>query len=157
MVDNMATIKEKLTEELKSSLKAGRKEEVAAIRLTLSEINSVEKEKKRSLDEDETLKLLRTAVKKRKESIKLFRQGAREDLAVKEEAELLFLQKYLPAELDGESLRSLVEEGVRETGASSAKDIGAVMKWLMPKVGGRADGSEVSKIVREILSRGDAG
>ena len=145
-------IKEELEERLKTALKAGEKGNVAVIRLTLSEIRSAEKEKRRPLEKEEVEQILRTAVKKRKEAITLFRKGGRDELADKEAAEILFLEDYLPAALSAAELTGLVEEGLRETGAVTVRDLGRVMKWLMPRLEGRADGSEVSRLVKEKLT-----
>jgi hypothetical protein len=145
-------LKEKLEDGLKTALKAGKKEEVPAYRLTLSEILNAEKEKRRPLEEKEVVQLLRSAVKKRKESIDLFQQGGRTDLVEKEKAEMRVLGKLLPASLSAEELAALVDEALSETGASSPKDLGTVMKWIVPRLEGRADGSEVSRLVREKLT-----
>ena len=147
------SLKQKLEGELKTALKAGKKEAVAAFRLTLSDILSAEKEKRRLLDEKEEVQLLRSAVKKRKESIALFEKGGRSDLVEKENAELGFLEEFLPAAMSTEELSGLVDESLRETGASSMKDLGQVMKWVMPRLEGRAEGSEVSRLVKEKLAR----
>lgn len=146
-------LRKRLEGDLKAALKAGQKEAVAALRLTLSDILAAEKEKREPLDEKETLQLLRSAVKKRKESIALFEKGGRSDLVEKEKAELVFLEGLLPAAMPTEELSALVDESLRETGASSMKDLGQVMKWIMPRLAGRAEGSEVSRLVKEKLAR----
>jgi hypothetical protein len=146
-------LKQKLEDDLKTALKAGKKEAVAAYRLTLADILGAEKEKREPLDEKEEVQLLRSAVKKRKEAITLFEQGGRSDLVEKEKAELLFLAELLPAAMSTEELSALVDESLRETGASSMKDLGQVMKWIMPRLEGRAEGSEVSRLVKEKLVR----
>ena len=145
-------IKEELEERLKTALKAGEKGNVAVIRLTLSEIRSAEKEKRRPVEKEELVQIFRSAVKKRKESITLFRKGGRDDLVDKEAAEIRLLETYLPAPLSTEELIGLVEEGMRETAASSVRDLGRLMKWIMPRLEGRADGSEVSRLVKERLT-----
>lgn len=148
-----AGLKEKLEEELKTALKAGKKEAVAAYRLTLAEVLGAEKEKRAPLDEKEAIGLLRSAVKKRKESISLFEKGGRTELVEKEKAELRFLEELLPAGMSPGELSALVDEALAETGASSMKDLGRVMKWIMPRLEGRAEGSEVSRLVKERLTR----
>jgi uncharacterized protein YqeY len=145
-------IKARLEDGLKKALKAGKKEEVPAYRLTLSELLNAEKEKRRSLEEKEVVRLLRSSVKKRKEAIELFQQGGRSDLVEKEKAEVRVLEELLPASLSAEELAALVDEALSETGASSPKDLGTVMKWIVPRLEGRADGSEVSRLVREKLT-----
>ena len=146
-------LKQTLEEELKAALKAGKKEAVAAYRLTLADILGAEKEKREPLDEKEAMRLLRSAVKKRKEAIALFEKGGRSDLVEKEKAELRFLEELLPVAMSTEELSALVDESLRETGASSMKDLGQVMKWIMPRLEGRAEGSEVSRLVKEKLVR----
>jgi uncharacterized protein YqeY len=145
-------LKKRLQEGLRTALKAGNREAVLAYRLTLSEILNAEKEKRRSLEEKEVVQLLRSAVKKRKESIELFQRGGRTDLVEKEKAEVRVLEELLPASLSAEELAALVDEALRETGASTPKDLGTVMKWIVPRLEGRADGSEVSRLVREKLT-----
>jgi len=144
-------LRERLEESLKAALKAGRKSDVAAIRLTLSDIKNAEKEKRESLEDGEIVKLIRSAVKKRKEAIVLFRQGGRDDLVNKETAEVRLLEQYLPAAMTEAELSSLVDEALRETEASSPRDMGRVMKWLVPRLEGRADGAEVSRLVKSRL------
>jgi len=145
-------LKKRLEDELKAALKAGNKEAVPAFRLTLSDFQNAEKEKRGSLDEKEALQLLRSAVKKRKEAIALFQKGGRSDLVEKEKAELSVLEELLPDAMSAEELSVLVDESLRETGASSMKDLGQVMKWIMPRLEGRADGAEVSRLVKEKLA-----
>jgi hypothetical protein len=146
------SLKERLEEELKTTLKARNKAAVAALRLTLSDIKYAEKDKRAPLDDGETVQILRTAVKKRKEAIELFRQGGRTDLVEKEIAEVSFLETFLPPSLSAEDLAALVEEGLRDTGAASIRDMGLVMKWIMPRLEGRAEGSEVNRLVKEKLT-----
>ena len=146
-------LKKRLEDDLKAALKAGKKEAVAAYRLTLSDILAAEKEKREPLDEKEAQRLLRSAVKKRKESIGLFEKGGRSDLVEKEKGELGYLEELLPAAMSTEELSALVDESLRETGASSMKDLGQVMKWIMPRLEGGAEGSEVSRLVKEKLAR----
>lgn len=145
-------LKERFKKEISTALKAGRKDAVAVFRLTLSEIQAAEKEKRSPLEESEIVGIIRGAVKKRKEAVVLFRKGGRSDLVEKETAEAQLLEKYLPAPLPAAELSALVEEGLAETGASSPRDLGMVMKWIIPRVEGRAEGSEVSRLVREKLS-----
>jgi uncharacterized protein YqeY len=146
-------LKERLEEGLKTALKAGNKEAIPAYRLTLSDLRNAEKEKRGSLDEKEATQLLRSAVKKRKEAIALFEKGARGDLVQKEKAELRVLEELLPAAISPAELSAMVDESLGETGASSMKDLGKVMKWIMPRLEGRAEGAEVSRLVKEKLKR----
>lgn len=146
-------LKERLEEGLKTALKAGNKEAIPAYRLTLSDLRNAEKEKRGSLDEKEATQLLRSAVKKRKEAIALFEKGGRGDLVRKEKAELRVLEELLPAAISPAELSAMVDESLGATGASSMKDLGKVMKWIMPRLEGRAEGAEVSRLVKEKLNR----
>jgi uncharacterized protein YqeY len=112
----------------------------------LSELQKAAKEG----DGDE-LAVLRRERKRRLESASAFREGGRDELADGEEAEARIIEAYLPAELGEDELRAIVRDAVAETGAASPKEMGAVMKAAMPKVGGRADGKRVSALVREEL------
>ena len=145
------SLRERLEESLRTALREGRKIDVAALRLTLSEVQNAEKEKRRDLDEREEVALLRSAVKRRTEAVAMFKKGNRQDLVEKEEAEVRLLEQFLPAAMSEEELSALVGEAVRETGASSPRDMGAVMKWIMPKLEGRADGSAVNRLVKQKL------
>jgi uncharacterized protein YqeY len=105
------------------------------------------------LDEPEALAVLTTLVKQRKDSIEQFRNGGREELAQKEEAEIKVIQEYLPAAASEDDVRRAIEEAVQETGATSIKDMGKVMKAALARLAGKtADGSRVSQMVKEKLS-----
>ena len=129
------------------AMKAGEKGRVSALRLVLSELQKAAKDG----DGDE-LAVLRRERKRRHESATAFRDGGRPELAEAEEAEAQVIEAYLPAELSEDELRAIVAEAVAETGASSPRDMGQVMKAAMPKVAGRADGKRVSALVREALA-----
>jgi uncharacterized protein YqeY len=147
------SLRERLEERLKTALKAGRKADVATLRLTLSDVKNAEKEKRGVLDDREMTALLRSAVKKRSEAIELFRKGDRQDLVDRETAEVRLLEEFLPAPLSDGEVASLIDEAITETGASAPRDMGAVMKWLMPRLEGRADGSAVSRLVKARLAQ----
>jgi uncharacterized protein YqeY len=116
---------------------------------------NTEKRNQRPLSEDEFIAVLSREVKTRRESVEAFRDGNREDLATKEEAEIAILSEYLPQALTEDEIRGLVAEAVRETGASSPRDMGKVMGWLAPRTRGRADGKIVSGLVASALARAD--
>lgn len=145
-------LKGRLQADLKTALRAGEKTRVGALRLLLSELRNREIEKGRALSDDEALALVASGIKSRQESVEQFRKGAREDLVSKETTEIEVLRSYLPRQLTAEELRSLVDEAVAQTGASSPKEIGKVMSWLMPRVRGKAEGAEVNRLVRERLA-----
>jgi len=125
---------------------------LSALRMALAAIKNKEIEERGEIGEDSILKLLGTMVKQRKESIGLFRQGGREDLAGKEAAEIVVLEAYLPKALSDDEIETLAREAIGEAGAKSPGDMGRVMKELMPKVAGRADGKTVNEIVRRLLA-----
>jgi uncharacterized protein YqeY len=97
--------------------------------------------------------VLRQQAKQRRDSIEAYRKAAREDLAAKEEAELAVIEDYLPQRMSREEIRALAEAAIAEVGAEGPKQIGAVMRALMPRVGTRADGREVNSVVTELLGR----
>ena len=132
--------------DLATAMKAGERERVATLRLVLSELQKAAKEG----DGDE-LAVLRRERKRRRESAEAFRNGGREDLATGEEAEATIIEAYLPAELSEDELRAVVTDALAETGATSPKDMGRVMKAAMQRAGGRADGKRVSALVQEAL------
>ncbi len=115
------------------------------------ELNDNELDEKSILTEEETIEAVASEVKKRRDSIQSFETGGRKDLVEKEEKELEFLKKYLPKELTEEEIRIIVKEAKEKTGAISQKDIGLLMKEIVPKTKGKADGNLVAKIVKEEL------
>ena len=141
-----------LQEEMKQALKAKDTERVSVIRMLISEIKKVQIDKKKELSDDEIIEVIQKYAKQRKESIKQYRDAGREDLAQKEERELKIVSEFLPEQLSEDEIEKIVDQAIKETGASSMKDMGKVMKIVMEKVKGRADGSVVSKIVKGKLS-----
>jgi uncharacterized protein YqeY len=133
--------------DLTAAMKAGEKERVGALRLVLSELQKAAKEG----DGDE-LAVLRRERKRRLDAAGQFRDGGRDELAVKEESEAELIAGYLPAELSDDELGAIVADAVAQTGAASPQDMGQVMKAAMARVGGRADGKRVSARVREALA-----
>ena len=103
------------------------------------------------LGDQECLAVIAAYAKQRRDSIEAYRNGGREDLATKEESELAIIQQYLPAQKSEDEIRGIVAAAIAETGATSAKDMGAVMKIVMPKLKSEADGAVVNRIVRELL------
>jgi len=132
--------------DLTAAMKAGEKDRVATLRLVLSELQKAAKE-----GNDDEVAVLRRERKRRLESAAAFRAGGRPELAEGEEAEAAMIEAYLPAELSDDDLRALIDEAVAETGASSPKDMGKVMRATMGRVAGRADGRRVSGLVQEAL------
>jgi len=145
------SIKEKLTSDLKESLKSGDKAKLSVVRMLLSSIKNKEIDKRGELSEDEGLDVLSHAAKLRKESIEEFAKGGREDLVQKEKEELKVVENYLPEQLSEDKLKEIAKLAILEVSATSAKDIGKVMKILMPRLKGKADGKIVNKIVQQAL------
>jgi len=125
---------------------------VSVLRFLLSSIQNRQIQKKEALDDEEVLTEITSSAKRRRESIEAFRAGERMDLVEKEEAELAILQEYLPDQLNRDEIRDVVREVVQSMGATDMSDLGKVMKELMPRFRGRADGKVVNEVVREVLS-----
>jgi uncharacterized protein YqeY len=136
----------RVKQDLTVAMKAGEKERVSALRLVLSEL---QKEAKEGAGDE--VAVLRRERKRRHESAAAFREGGRPELAATEEAEAEVIEAYLPAELSDDELRAIVTAAVAETGASSPRDMGQVMKASMARVAGRADGKRVSALAQEAL------
>ena len=141
------TVAEQVRADITSAMKAQEKERVGALRLVLSELQKAAKE-----GSDDELAVLRRERKRRLEAASQFRDGGRPELADQEESEAELISGYMPAELADEELDAIVAAAIAETGASSPKDMGQVMKVVMAKSEGRADGKRASARVREALS-----
>ena len=140
------SVSEQVRSDMTSAMKAGQKDRVGALRLVLSELQKAAKE-----GGDDELAVLRRERKRRLDAAEQFRGGGRPELAEQEESEAKLIETYLPAELEDAELDALIRDAIEETGASSPKDMGQVMKAVMAKAGGRADGKRASARVREAL------
>lgn len=145
------SIKEKLAEDMKVAMKAKEAEKLSTIRMVSSVIKNKEIEKRGELSDGDIESILSTEIKKRRESSEMYKKGGRDELAQKEDREVAILLGYLPEQLDEATITKFVEEAISQSGAESAKDMGSVMKILMPKVKGKADGSMVNRVVKEKL------
>lgn len=143
---------EKLFNDMKDAMKSGDKIKLSTIRMVRTAILNAEKEKRRELIYPEMIDILISSVKQRKESIKAYENSGRTDLYEKEKLELDIILSYLPEQMSKEDIKKRVEEVIKQTNAFSMKDMGKVMKVLMAELKGRADGSLVNGIVREVLS-----
>jgi uncharacterized protein YqeY len=141
------TILKQVQDDVKTAMKAGEKETVGRLRMLVNALQAEEKEGKG----DEVAALQRER-KRRLDAAEALREGDRTEQAEAEEAEAKLIEGYLPAQLSDEELSELVAGAIEDSGASEPKDMGAVMKVLMPKVDGRADGKRVSQAVREKLN-----
>lgn len=163
-------LKERLHSDATSALKQGNQEIVGVLRMILASVSAREKEKRYKLSKDkpnlgqedlikesglsdqEALDVLISEIKKRRDAIALFEKGNRPELAEREKKEIEIIQKYLPEQISAGELRKIIQESILKTGAKEMKDMGKIMADLMPKVKGRAENSEISKIVKELLS-----
>jgi len=145
-------MREQLIDEMNSAMKAGDRPRLSTLRLLIASVKNREIDLKRELNDEEIYKVIATMARQRRESIEQFKKGGRQDLVEKEEGELELLTGFLPAQLSREEVAALVKKTIEETGAAGMKDMGKVMKGLLPRVTGRADGKVVSDIVRELLS-----
>ena len=145
-------LKDRITEDMKTAMRAGEKERLATIRLILSAIKQREVDERITLDDSQVLAVVEKMIKQRKEAIVQFEAGGRPDLVAKESAEIAVLQGYLPAQLSEADLDSLIAEAIASTGAASIKDMGKVMGVVKAKAQGRADMGAVSARIKQKLS-----
>jgi uncharacterized protein len=143
----MATVTDQLRSDMTAALKAGEKRRVGALRLVLSELQKASKD-----GSDDELAVLRRERKRRLDAAQQFEDAGRSELSRQERYEAELIGGYLPAELSDDELRELVQQAVADTGASSPRDMGQVMKAVMTASGGRADGKRASSLVREALA-----
>ncbi|HEY5293901.1 MAG TPA: GatB/YqeY domain-containing protein [Gaiellaceae bacterium] len=142
----------RLEQEVKEAMLARESDRRDALRLILSSLRSAEKDLQRPLSEDEELQVLQRERKKRIEAAEAFRNGGREEQAVKEEDELDVLEEFMPEPIGEDELERIVDDAIAENKATSMRDMGRVMADVMPQIAGRADGSAVSQLVREKLA-----
>ena len=144
-------LKERITEDMKTAMRAGEKDRLATIRLMLAAVKQIEVDERIVLDDARLLSVLEKMVKQRKESIAQFESGGRPDLVAKENAELAVIQAYLPAQLSESELDALIAEAIASTGAATIKDMGKVMGVVKSKAAGRADMGAVGARIKQKL------
>jgi len=144
-------LRENIDADTKDALKSGAKDKLSTLRMLNAALKNKQIDKRRPLSEEEIIETVRSLIKQRRDSIEQFAKGGRQDLVDKETAEVAVLEVYLPQQLSREELETMVRNAVTQTGASGAKDMGKVMKALIPQVGGRADGKLVSELVKNAL------
>ncbi len=149
---NSVAIKQKLDEAMKAAMRAQEKQRLGTIRLIQAAFKQKEVDERIVITDDIALTILDKMVKQRRESIKQFSDAKRDDLVAIEEFELTILQEFMPTALTAEEIQQLVSAAVAETAAKTPKDMGLVMGILKPKLQGRADMSEVSKIIKSMLA-----
>jgi uncharacterized protein YqeY len=145
-------LEERLVEEMKQAMKSNDRLRLSAIRMIRSSIKNKEIEQRKPLDDEGILRVIQGMVSKGEESIEQFKLGGRMDLVEKETKEIETLKSFLPQPLSREEVLEIINQTIEETKASSLKDIGKVMKSVMPKLGGKVNGSLVNQWVKERLS-----
>jgi uncharacterized protein YqeY len=145
-------LEERLVEEMKQAMKSNEKLRLSTIRMIRSSLKNKEIELRKKLEDEDIVKVIQVMVRKGEESVEQFQAGGRMDLVEKETKEIEILRSFLPQPLSQEEILKIVDETIQETQASSLKDIGKVMKSVMPKIGGKADGKLINQLVKERLS-----
>jgi uncharacterized protein len=145
------TLKERITEDMKTAMRSGEKDRLAVIRLLQAAIKQREVDERIVLDDAQITSVLEKMIKQRKESVVAFEKGARADLVAKENAEIAILQPYLPAQLSDADLDALISEAITSTGAASIKDMGKVMGIVKAKAAGKADMGAVGARIKAKL------
>ena len=146
------TFLDRINEDLKAAMKSKDSERLSTLRMVKTALKNREIDKMQALTDEEAIRVLQSLVKQRRDSIEQYQQAGRIDLAEKEAAEIKTIEEYLPAALDEAAIARVVEETIAETGASSMKEMGAVMKAVMAKLAGQTvDGKSVNQIVKSKL------
>ena len=148
----MSETVDRIQAEVIAAMKQRQKQRLGILRMIQAAIKQVEIDERRDLTEDDVLKIVGSYARKVKDQIAGARDGGRDDLAAAAESELVIVSEFLPAELTDAELEEVVRDVLAEVGATGPQDLGKVMKAAMPKVAGRADGSRVSALVRQVLA-----
>jgi uncharacterized protein YqeY len=146
------SLEERLVEEMKQAMKCNDKLRLSTIRMIRSAVKNKEIELRKKLEDEEIVRVIQVMVRKGEESVEQFQTGGRTDLVEKEKREIEILKSFLPQPLGQEEILQIIDQSIQETQASSPKDIGKVMKSVMPKIGGKADGKLINQLVKERLS-----
>jgi len=144
-------LKERITEDMKTAMRAAEKERLGTVRLLLAAIKQREVDERITLDDGQVLAVIEKMIKQRREAISQFESGGRSDLVAKETAEIGVLQAYLPVQLTPAEIDALIAEAIAATGAASVKDMGKVMGFVKPKAQGRADMGALSARIKQKL------
>jgi uncharacterized protein YqeY len=148
------SLQQRLDDDLKAGMKSSDNLKTSVLRMVKAAVKNKQIEKSKELSNEEIISVISTLTKQRRESIDLFSKGGREYLAEKERQELAILQLYLPSQLSPEDLDRIIMEAINESSAEGVKDIGKIMRLIMPRVQGAADGKVVNQRVRELLEKG---
>jgi uncharacterized protein len=144
-------LKDRITEDIKTAMRAGAKERLGTLRLALAAIKQREVDERVTLDDTQVLAVLEKMIKQRREAIAQFQTGGRADLVAKESAEITVIQAYLPEQMSEAELDALIGEAIKASGAASVKDMGKVMAIVKPKAQGRADMGALSARIKQKL------
>ena len=144
-------LQQKLTDDLKQSMKGGDTLKRYVIRLVMAAIKNAEIAKQKALEDGDILGIIAKEIRQRKESIEAFKQGDRPELVANEEAEMAVLEAYMPAQMSRDEIVAEAQQVIKEVGAESIRDKGKVMPQLIAKLKGKADGREINEVVTELL------
>lgn len=147
----MSELKQRIAEDVKQAMRARDRERLGALRLLQAAIKQKEVDERRELGDADVIAVVEKMIKQRRESVRQYQEGGRPELAQADQAEIEVLEAYLPKPLDESELEALIDEAIRQTGASTMRDMGAVMAALRPRVAGRADMAQVSARVKARL------
>jgi uncharacterized protein YqeY len=146
------SLEERLTDEMKQAMKSSDKLRLSTIRMIRSAVKNKEIELRKKLDDEEIQRVIQGMVRKGEESVEQFQLGGRADLVEKEKKEIEILKSFLPQPMGQEEILRIIDQSIEETQASSLKDLGKVMKSVIPKLGGKVDGRLINQLVKERLS-----
>ena len=146
------SLKERLTEDMKTAMRAKDQVSLSTIRLINAAIKQFEVDERTEADDAKVISILTKMVKQRKDSAKIYTEAGRQDLADKENAEIEILNRYLPQMMSAEEIKTVVEAAIAETGASGMADMGKVMSVLKTRLAGKADMGEVNKVLKTVLT-----
>jgi uncharacterized protein YqeY len=146
------SLEERLIEEMKQAMRSNDKLRLSTIRMIRSAVKNKEIEQRSQLTDEGIARVIQGMLRKGEESVEQFRGGGRMDLVEKEEKEIEVLKSFLPQPISREEIMKIIDQSIEETQASSSRDIGKVMKSVMPKLGGKADGKLINQLVKERLS-----
>jgi len=144
-------LKQQILDDIKTAMKAGDKERLVTLRMLSAAIKQREVDERIEMDDAQTLSVVEKMIKQRRESIRLYEEGSRPELAAKEQAEIEILDTYMPEQLSETELDTMIQEAIDQTGASDMKDMGKVMGVLKPKIQGKADMGAVSARIKARL------
>jgi len=146
------SLEERLTDEMKQAMKSSDKLRLSTIRMIRAAVKNKEIELRKKLEDEEILRVIQGMMRKGEESVEQFQSGGRADLVEKEKKEIEILKSFLPQPVSQEEILRIIDQSIEETQASSLKDLGKVMKSVMPKLGGKVDGRLINQLVKERLS-----